>query len=106
MPHESPSIARALNFDVGSETAKCRGCRLDTLLHGLAPSAHAELRPDGAEHLDRLITADATEQLMRQAYQAHAYSVIPKPVSKNVVLYTVVRALVRAYPPQDATPNE
>jgi CheY-like chemotaxis protein len=53
-----------------------------------------------------LITADATEQLMRQAYQAHAYSVIPKPVSKNVVLYTVVRALVRAYGrPQSGSTN-
>jgi CheY-like chemotaxis protein len=44
-----------------------------------------------------LVTADANEQVIRQAFQAHAYSVIPKPVSKNVVLYTVVRALVRAY---------
>jgi CheY-like chemotaxis protein len=44
-----------------------------------------------------LITADASEQVIRQAYQAQAYSVIPKPVSKNVVLYTVVRALVRFY---------
>ena len=44
-----------------------------------------------------LVTADADERLMRQAQQAHAYSVIPKPVSKHVVLYTVVRALVRSY---------
>jgi CheY-like chemotaxis protein len=44
-----------------------------------------------------LVTADADEVLLRQAFQAHAYSVIPKPVSKNVVLYTVVRALVRVY---------
>src|SRR5437899_6449905 len=44
-----------------------------------------------------LVTADANEQLMRQACQARAYSVIPKPISKNVVLYTVVRALVRFY---------
>lgn len=44
-----------------------------------------------------LVTADATEGLMRQAFRAQAYSVIPKPVSKNVVLYTVVRALVRVY---------
>ena len=44
-----------------------------------------------------LVTADASERLMRQAFGAHAYSVIPKPVSKNVVLYTVVRALLRAY---------
>jgi CheY-like chemotaxis protein len=42
-----------------------------------------------------LVTADVNEQLMRQAIQARVYSVIPKPVSKNVVLYTVVRALAR-----------
>jgi CheY-like chemotaxis protein len=44
-----------------------------------------------------LVTADASESLLRQAYQARFYSVIPKPVSKNVVLYTVVRALSRFY---------
>jgi DNA-binding NtrC family response regulator len=44
-----------------------------------------------------LVTADATAGLMRQALNARAYSVIAKPVSKNVVLYTVVRALVRVY---------
>ena len=44
-----------------------------------------------------LVTADATEGLMRQAFHARAFSVIPKPVSKHVVLYTVVRALVRVY---------
>src|SRR5271166_5249638 len=44
-----------------------------------------------------LVTADANEGLMRQAFRARVYSVIPKPVSKNVVLYTVVRALVRVY---------
>jgi len=49
-----------------------------------------------------LVTADATEGLMRQALRARAYSVIAKPVSKHVVLYTVVRALLRAY----GTPRE
>ena len=44
-----------------------------------------------------LVTADATASLMRQACQAHAYSVLHKPVSKGVVLYTVARALVRHY---------
>jgi CheY-like chemotaxis protein len=44
-----------------------------------------------------LVTADYTASLIRQAQQARAYSVIPKPVSKNVVIYTVVRALLRAY---------
>jgi len=42
-----------------------------------------------------LVTADATEALIRQALNAHAYSVIPKPVSKHLVLHTVVRALGR-----------
>jgi DNA-binding NtrC family response regulator len=44
-----------------------------------------------------LVTADVTESLMREACQEHAYSVIPKPVNKNVVIYTVVRTLVRVY---------
>ena len=44
-----------------------------------------------------LVTADATASLIRQACQAHAYSVLHKPVSKGVVLYTVARALVRRY---------
>jgi two-component system, response regulator PdtaR len=46
-----------------------------------------------------LVTADATEALIRQALRAHVYSVIPKPVSKHVVLYTVVRALGRVFGP-------
>jgi len=46
-----------------------------------------------------LVTGDVGSALMRQALLAHAYSVIAKPVSKHVVLYTVVRALVRAYGP-------
>jgi CheY-like chemotaxis protein len=44
-----------------------------------------------------LVTGDANERLIRQACQARAYSVIPKPVSKHVVLYTVVRAIGRFY---------
>ena len=48
-----------------------------------------------------LITADVTESLIREACQEKAYSVIPKPVSKNVVLYTVVRTLVRVYGPDE-----
>jgi CheY-like chemotaxis protein len=44
-----------------------------------------------------LITGDASDSLLRQAIQAHVYSVIPKPINKNVVLYTVLRALARFY---------
>jgi CheY-like chemotaxis protein len=42
-----------------------------------------------------LVTADATDGLIRQALNDHAYSVIPKPVNKHLVLHTVVRALGR-----------
>jgi two-component system chemotaxis response regulator CheY len=44
-----------------------------------------------------LVTGDPNESVLRQAQQARVYSVIPKPVSKNVVLYTVVKALARSY---------
>lgn len=44
-----------------------------------------------------IITADATEDLMRQAFSVRAYSVIPKPVSKDMLLYTILRALTRVY---------
>ena len=44
-----------------------------------------------------LITGDADERVILQACQLHFYSVIPKPISKNVVLYTVVRALTCVY---------
>jgi len=44
-----------------------------------------------------LITGDFNEELIRQACQLHFYSVIPKPINKNVVLYTVLRALAGAY---------
>src|SRR5262249_39997646 len=53
-----------------------------------------------------LISADVTDLLMRQALRAQAYSVISKPVSKNVVLYTVVRALVRVYGNPQGEGNE
>jgi CheY-like chemotaxis protein len=52
-----------------------------------------------------LMTADATNDLMRQAFQAQVYSVIPKPVNLNVVMHTLMRALQKVYgPPPDATP--
>ena len=44
-----------------------------------------------------LVTADATEQLMREAFSVRAYSVIPKPVSPRMLLYTIVQALMRVY---------
>lgn len=44
-----------------------------------------------------LVTADPNEDVMRQAFRVRAYSVIPKPVSKNILLYTMVRALMKVY---------
>ncbi len=44
-----------------------------------------------------LVSGNVNERLMRQALLARAYSVIAKPVSKNVLLYTVARALTKAY---------
>jgi CheY-like chemotaxis protein len=43
-----------------------------------------------------LVTANATQEVIRQAFQVRVYSVIPKPVSKQVLLYTMLRAL-KAY---------
>jgi CheY-like chemotaxis protein len=44
-----------------------------------------------------LVTGDPSESLFRAAIQAQFYSVIPKPVSKQLLLYTVLRALSRVY---------
>jgi DNA-binding NtrC family response regulator len=44
-----------------------------------------------------LVTGDADQNLMRQAYQAQVYSVLPKPINRHEVLYTVLRALSRFY---------
>ena len=44
-----------------------------------------------------LMTADATSELMKQAFLAQVYSVIPKPVNKNIVLHTLARALEQVY---------
>ena len=35
----------------------------------------------------------AVLELIRQAFQAQVYSVIPKPVNKSVLLHTLARAL-------------
>jgi CheY-like chemotaxis protein len=55
-----------------------------------------------------LMTADATNDLIRRAFQAQVFSVIPKPVNMNIVLNTLGRALTKAYgatrPPTAPTP--
>jgi CheY-like chemotaxis protein len=44
-----------------------------------------------------LITADQDENLMRRALSEHAFCVLAKPVSKNVVIYVVHRAIEKYY---------
>jgi CheY-like chemotaxis protein len=44
-----------------------------------------------------LMTADANNDLIRQAFAAQVYSVIPKPVSANIVFHTLERALAKVY---------
>ena len=53
-----------------------------------------------------LITADATLELMRQAFHAQVFSVVPKPVNPNVILSTVLRALGRVYGTVDEPPQK
>ena len=55
-----------------------------------------------------LITADATEELVREATDADAYSVLKKPVRKADLMQTVESAMVAAYqnsPFRAAGPN-
>lgn len=44
-----------------------------------------------------LLTAESTQELMREALSAHAFCVMSKPVSRSVVVYTVQRAIDRYY---------
>jgi CheY-like chemotaxis protein len=44
-----------------------------------------------------LVSADHDDDLLRKALSAHAYCVLAKPVSKNVVIYVVSRALAKFY---------
>jgi CheY-like chemotaxis protein len=44
-----------------------------------------------------LMTADASNELIRRAFQAQVFSVIPKPVNFNIVLNTLSRALAKVY---------
>lgn len=44
-----------------------------------------------------LITADQDDNLLRKALSVHAFCVLAKPVSKNVVIYVVTRALEKYY---------
>ena len=53
-----------------------------------------------------LMTADATNDLIRRAFQAQVFSVIPKPVNMNIVLHTLSpRAGESVRPATPATPR-
>jgi CheY-like chemotaxis protein len=53
-----------------------------------------------------LITADATLEIMRRAFEAQFFSVVPKPVNGNIVVHTMIRALVRVYGTLDEAPQK
>jgi CheY-like chemotaxis protein len=44
-----------------------------------------------------LVSADHDEGLLRKALSAHAFCVLAKPVSKNMAIYVVSRALTKFY---------
>jgi CheY-like chemotaxis protein len=44
-----------------------------------------------------LMTAERDENLLRKALSANAFCVLAKPVSKNVIIYVVTRALEKYY---------
>jgi len=52
-----------------------------------------------------LMTADANNDLIRRAFQAQVFSVIPKPVNTNIVLNTLSRALAKVYGVRRPDPN-
>lgn len=44
-----------------------------------------------------LMSADYDERLLRKALSARVFCVLPKPVSPNLIIYTVTRALEKFY---------
>ena len=44
-----------------------------------------------------LISAEHDDNLLRKALSAHAYCVLAKPVSRNLIIYVVTRALEKFY---------
>ncbi|MGF1581344.1 MAG: response regulator [Gemmataceae bacterium] len=50
-----------------------------------------------------LLTSETGEVIMRMAFRAKAFSVIPKPVRIRIVRGTVVKALIRVYGKHEET---
>ena len=44
-----------------------------------------------------LVSAEHDDKLLRKALSAQAFCVLAKPVSKNVVIYVVARAIEKFY---------
>lgn len=44
-----------------------------------------------------LVSAESDDNLLRKALSAHAFCVLAKPVSRNVVIYVVTKALEKFY---------
>ncbi len=44
-----------------------------------------------------LVTANASQEVIRQAFQVRVYSVIPKPVSKQMLFHTMLAGKLKAY---------
>ena len=72
--------------------------RLYTVLGAFRALSYGSLYPCLHELQDAgLITAEQDENLLRKALSAKAFCVLAKPVSKNVVIYVVTRALEKYY---------
>ena len=104
---DEASIDRALEFEKGDSLFDAR--------HRLVVSFTAELPTpeekqqvtqalaEGAKSSFRavsvlpmiLVSAEQDEGLLRKALSGHAFCVLAKPVSKNLVIYVVSRALTR-----------
>ena len=50
------------------------------------------------------VSGHLTREVIRRAFQAQVFSVIPKPVNKHVVIHTMTRALVQVYGPPPEPP--
>ncbi len=52
-----------------------------------------------------LMTADATRDVLRQAFLAQVHTVLPKPLSKGLVLHSLDQALRKSYGVPPAGPD-
>lgn len=55
------------------------------------------LRQINAQLPALLVTGDPSERIFRAAIQAQIFSVLPKPVSRNLLVYSVLKVLSQVY---------